>query len=49
MVFFKAEIPKQKEPWTITTIHADGTIRVTRGTKPERLNGRRVEPVFEKA
>ena len=29
----KAERPKQKEPWTITTIHTHGTIRVTCGTK----------------
>ena len=45
----KAESPKQKEPWTIPTIHTDGTIRVTRGTKSERLSVRRVEPFFEKA
>ena len=44
----KAESPKQKEYWTITTVHTNGTIRVTRGTKSERINVRRVEPYFEK-
>ena len=43
----KAESPKQKEPWTITQVHTNGTIRVKRGTKLERLNIRRVEPYFE--
>ena len=45
----KAESPKLKEPWTITTVHMNGTIRVTRGTKLERLNVLRVDPFFEKA
>ena len=45
----KAESPKQNEPWTLTTVHTNGTIRVTRGTKSERLNVQRVEPFFEKA
>ena len=44
----KSESPKQKEPWTITQVHTNGTIRVTRGTKSERLNVRRVDPFFEK-
>ena len=29
----KAESPKQKEPWTITTIRTNGTIGVTQRTK----------------
>ena len=45
----KAESPKKKEPWTITTIHTNGIIRVTRETKSEHLYVRRVEPFFEKA
>ena len=45
----KAESPKQKEPWTITITHTNGTIRVTRGKKSERLNLWKVEPFFEKA
>ena len=40
----KAESPKQKEPWTITTIHTNGTSRVTCGTKSEHLKFWRVEP-----
>ena len=43
-IFRNAESPKQKESWTITTIHTNGAIRVTRGTKTERLNIWRVEP-----
>ena len=45
----KAESPKQKEFWTIKTVHTNGTIRVTSRTKSERLNVRKVEPFFEKA
>ena len=44
----KAESPKQKEPWTITTIHTNGPIRNTRGTKSECLNVQRVEPFSKK-
>ena len=44
----KAESPKQKEPWTITTVHTNGAIRVTRRIKTERINFWRVEPFFEK-
>ena len=36
-ILCKAESPKQKEPWTITTVRRNGTIRVTRGTKSKRL------------
>ena len=35
------------EPWTIVSVHTNGTIRVTRGNKSERLNIRRVKPYFE--
>jgi hypothetical protein len=31
----KAESTYSKEPWTITTIHMNGTIRIQRGTKTE--------------
>ena len=44
----KAESPKQPEPWTITIVHTNETIRVTSGTKLERINFRRVEPFFER-
>eukprot|EP00804_Cyclotella_cryptica_P015712 CCRYP_013381-RA/>CCRYP_013381-RA protein AED:0.60 eAED:-0.14 QI:0/0/0/1/0/0/2/0/736 len=34
----------ESDPWTITTVHTNGTIRIQRGTKSERLNIRRVTP-----
>ena len=34
-------------PYTITQCHTNGTIRVQRGSKSERLNIRRVTPFFE--
>ncbi len=40
----KAEFIWKKEPWTITTIHTNGTIRIT---KSERINIRRVTPFSE--
>ncbi len=40
----KAEFAYGKEPWTITTVHTNGTIRIKRRTKMERLSIRRVEP-----
>jgi hypothetical protein len=39
----KAESAYGKEPWTITTVHTNRTIRIQRGTKTERLSIRRVE------
>ena len=38
----KAESPYSKEPWTITTVHTNGTIRFQRGPQSERINIRRV-------
>ena len=43
----KAESIWRKEPWTITTIHTNGTIRIQCGTKSERINIRRVTPFSE--
>ena len=43
----KAESKWHKDPWTIVTVHTNGTIRVQRGNKSERLNIRRVKPFFE--
>ncbi len=43
----KAESRYRKEPWTITTVHTNGTIRVQRGSKSERINIRRVTPFSE--
>jgi hypothetical protein len=38
----KAESIWKKEPWTITAVHTNGTIRIQCGTKSERINIRRV-------
>eukprot|EP00804_Cyclotella_cryptica_P027453 CCRYP_008863-RA/>CCRYP_008863-RA protein AED:0.47 eAED:0.47 QI:0/-1/0/1/-1/0/1/0/96 len=43
----KTEGRYDSDPWTITSVHTNGTIRVHRGTKSERLNIRRVTPYFE--
>ncbi len=43
-ILLKAESAYGKEPWTITIVHTNGTIRIQRGTKMERLSIRRVEP-----
>jgi hypothetical protein len=40
----EAESAYGKEPWTITTVHTNRTIRIQRGTKTERLSIKRVEP-----
>ena len=34
----KIESRYDSEPWTITSVHTNGTIRVERGSKLERLN-----------
>ncbi len=36
-----------KEPWTITTVHTNGTIRVLCGSKSEWINIRRVIPFID--
>ncbi len=43
----KAESIWIKEPWTITTVHTDGTISIQCGTKLERIYIRRVTPFSE--
>ena len=43
----KAESIWRKEPWTITTVHTNGTIRIQCGTKSERINIRRLTPFSE--
>ena len=40
----KSESKYGKDPWTIMTVHTNGTIRVQCGTKSERTNIRRVTP-----
>ncbi len=43
----KTESRYDSEPWTITSVHTNGTIRVERRTKSERINNRRVTPYFD--
>ncbi len=43
----KAESIWKKEPWTITTVHTNGTIRIQCKTKLDRINIRRVTPFSE--
>ena len=43
----KGESPFHPEPWTITTVHTNGNVRVQRGNKSERLNIRRITPFHE--
>ena len=43
----KSESCYDSEPWRITSVHTNGTIRDERGTKSERINIQRVTPFFE--
>ena len=43
----KSESRYESDPWTITSVHTNGTIRVQCKTKSERLNIRRVRPYFD--
>ncbi len=43
-ILCKAESAYSKKPWTITTVHTNGTIRIQCRTKAERLSIRRVQP-----
>jgi hypothetical protein len=43
-ILHKAQSPYKKEPWTITTVHTNRTIRIQHGTQLERLNIWRVTP-----
>jgi hypothetical protein len=43
----KAESIWKKEPWTITTVHTNGTIRIQCRTKLERINIQRVTSFSE--
>jgi hypothetical protein len=40
----KAESNYGKEPWTITTVHTNGAIRIQRRTRTEQLSIWRVQP-----
>jgi hypothetical protein len=41
-ILCKAESPYSKKPWTITTVHTNGTIRIQHRTQLETLNIQRV-------
>jgi hypothetical protein len=43
----KAESRWQKDPWTITTVHTNGTIAIQCRNKEEQLNIRRAKPFEE--
>jgi hypothetical protein len=43
-ILHKSESWYDSEPWTITSVHTNGTLRIQSGTKSERLNIRRVTP-----
>ena len=43
-ILCKAESAYGKEPWTITAVHTNGTIRIQHGTKTEWPSIWRVEP-----
>jgi hypothetical protein len=48
MVYSAKQSPSgKKEPWTITTVHTNGTIRIQCRTTSERINIRRVTPFSE--
>jgi hypothetical protein len=46
-ILHKAESIWKKEPWTIMTVHTNGTIRIQCGTKSERIYIRGVTPFSE--
>ncbi len=37
-ILCKAEFAYNKEPWTVTTVHTNGAIRIQHRTKTERLS-----------
>jgi hypothetical protein len=43
-ILHKAESAYGKEPWTITTVHTNGAMRIQCGTRMERLSIQRVQP-----
>jgi hypothetical protein len=46
-ILSKSESPFEMEPWTITQVHVNGTVRAQRGTSSERFNIRRITPYFK--
>ena len=48
-ILCKSESKYHNDPWTISTVHINRTIRVQCGTKSEQLNIRRIRPYFKNA
>jgi hypothetical protein len=46
-ILHKAESAYGKEPWNITTVHTNGTIRIQCRTRMERLSIQRVQPLTD--
>ncbi len=46
-ILHESESRYEHDPWTIKSVNKNGTIRVQRRSKSERLNIRRVTPYFE--
>ncbi len=46
-ILHKTESWYDSEPWTITSVHSNGTIRKECRSKSERLNVRQVTPFWE--
>jgi hypothetical protein len=46
-ILCKAQSIWQKDPWTITTVHTNGTITIQCRNNLDRLNIRRVKPFIE--
>jgi hypothetical protein len=47
-ILHKSESRYDSDPCTIMLVHMNGTIRVQRGSKSERINIWRVTPFFER-
>jgi hypothetical protein len=45
-ILCKAEFAFGKEPWTITTVHTNETVRIQCGTRTKRLSIRRVQTIY---
>jgi hypothetical protein len=45
-ILHKSESRYERDPWTITSVHTNDTLRFQCRTKSERLNIRRVTPYF---
>ena len=46
-ILHKTESRYETEPWMITSVHTNGTVRVQCRNKSERMNIRRVKPFEE--